>query len=148
MDTTSTQSKRRVSPKSLANLRPFPKGVSPNPGGKPGGGKKARSGKRISPAMMRNVLLRELRRDQNYTKVCQAWIKQAIAGNGLYLRELLARVMPLEGAETGQKVIMEGIRLELSSEDGKTISATMLSGSAPASLAAPEEEEPRDLEAE
>jgi len=127
--------------RALANLRPpWKPGQSGNAGAKP------RSGHRLKPGILRATLMRELRKEDNYVRLCEAWVREAIKGNGVYLRELLARVMPLEGQQNAQRVIMEGIRLELSSEDGKTISATMLHGEGPA--LPPPEDEPRDLEPE
>lgn len=136
--------------RALANLAPWKPGVSPNPGGIPGNGRSRRkpSGRRLTPKFLHAALLKRLREGGDYRRLIDKWVTMGIEGNVKALQLLLPYILPLEGQQNGGKVVFEGIKLELSSEDGKSISATMLSGSAPASLAAPEEEEPRDLEAE
>lgn len=143
--------------RALANLAPpWKKGVSPNPGGLPGRSKRRPSGARMTPAFLKAALLKEVRYGKRYKALMQAWVSSALNGNMKALQLLLPYILPLEQDGQQGKVVFEGIKLELSSQDGRT-ALSMTQGKATLGEGeAGEEEEgevspsppPRDVEPE
>jgi hypothetical protein len=120
--------------RSLANLHaPF------LPGNQIGLGNKGRPYKLPSKAMIKESLAKALSGGK-LDQLMVAWVKHAMKGNAGYMMALLQRLDPVEERQKGDKIVFQGVRLEV----GKDGQASVSVGTATANL--PTSDEPEAYE--
>jgi hypothetical protein len=98
---------------------PWPKGVSGNPSGL------TKDGKSPKGQALRASLHDELMRSGGMPALAKRWIALAKKGNATALAAILERLDPVEKDPMAGRIILQGIKLELSTEDGAKASLIM-----------------------
>jgi hypothetical protein len=110
----------------LANLRPpWRKGQSGNPSGLASDGK----GSKDHP--IRAQLRAKLAKRREVRRLVETWWEAACNGDSKAREQILERLDPIEKDSAQGKVILEGLRLELTAHDGSTTTLSMGSTQVP-----------------
>lgn len=119
--------KRPIHPNSLANLAPrFRKGQSGNPTGL------TRDGQAVKTAALeRHLQAKLLKRHKGKTwaeRVVDRWVEGAAEGDAASRRDLLERLYPVPQDEAGKRVVLEGLKLELTPGGGASVTMSRATG--------------------
>jgi len=118
-------------PNSLANLRPaWQRGHSANPSGLTKDGQPVKTA-----ALERHLQAKLLKRHKGKTwaeRVVDKWVEGAAQGDAASRRDLLERLYPVPQDEAGKRVILEGLKLELTPGGGASVTMQRATGELPA----------------
>lgn len=116
-----TKHTRGTHPRSLANLRPpWRPGDVPNPTGRSAEGLPSKTA-----AIQRHLEAKLASKKGKKTwaeRVVDAWVEKAAEGDPAARRDLLDRTYPVPQDEAGKRVILEGLKLELTPGGGASVS--------------------------